>query len=268
MALSFDPSGYTRAPKTTLPGAITLARALIKASPKSMPGSVKKELRRLEQRCERAEAGWTERHREMGAAEDESTRSVDGEADLAWALLRDRAVAYAGLPNEQFPRAGRAGEIVQSLFPDASLPFLRATYVDQLAAMAGILRRIDEDGLAKDIDALCGVEFLANVRAVMPRYEAMVLGVLARDAGRSEDLRGLLRELQTGIVSYATKVCATVDEDEPQSAETARVALLAIANLRAASARRGGRGGSEVETSNEHTGTGANANGEGTGAPN
>lgn len=171
--------------------------------------------------------------------EDTDTRLVDGPTDVAWMLLRDRMVAYPALPVDQFPEAARAAELAQTLFPDASLPFLRATYTDQLAAMSGILRRIDADGLAEDIDAVCGAEFLANVRAMMPRYEAMVHGVLARDGGMTDNLRELARELQAAIVTYATKVCATVDEDDPASAETARVALLAIANLRASAARRG-----------------------------
>jgi hypothetical protein len=248
MSALFDPSLYTRAPKTTFESTIVLAQALMKSCPKGMPAPVKKEHHRLQQRCERAESAWITRHREVSMVEDESTRAVDGPTDLAWTVLRDRMMAYAALPAAQFPKAVRAAELVKMLFPDASLPFLRVTYTDQLAAMSGILRRIEADGLGKDIDAVCGAEFLANVRAMMPRYEAMVHGVLARDGGVTDNLRDLLRDLQSAIVSYATKVCATVDEDDPASAETARVALLAIANLRASVARRGrGRENGAIE---------------------
>lgn len=241
MSAPFDASLYTRAPKTTFDGAITLAHALARACPKGMPASVKKEHKRLLQKCERAEAAWTARHRELGTPDDERTRLVDGPTDAAWTLLRDRLAAYAALPADAFPRAARAAEIARTLFPDPTLPFLRATYAEQLTAMRGILRRIDEDGLAKDVDATCGPEFLAHVRSLMPRYEAMVDGFLARDGGSADNLRDLLRDLQATIASYATKVCATVDEDDPASAETARVALLAIANLRAHAARRSAR---------------------------
>lgn len=249
MSTSFDPSVYTRAPKLTFASAITLARTLVAACPPHMPPSVERSCQRLRQWCERAESAWTTRHRELGGPGDEDTRPLDLATDRAWLALRDRAMAYAALPALAFPAATRAAELVQRLFPDTTLPFLRASYLEQLTAMQGILRRIDEDDLAKDLDAVCGPEFLANVRAMMPGYQAMVQALLARDGGVTDNHRDLLRGLQQAIVSYATKVCATVDDDDPTSAETARVALLAIDNLRAATPRRPSSG--EVVASEE-----------------
>lgn len=240
MSASFDPTEYTRAPKVSFASAITLGRALVGACPKSMPAGVKKACQRLQQRCEAAEAAWANRNREEGAPVDEQSRAVDGPTDRAWVAMRDRAVAYSMLPVEQYPKAARAGELVRTLFGDGNLEFLRGTYTDQLAAMAAILRRIDEDGLAKDLDAVCGGEFLAHCRAMQPKYEAMVKGYLGRDPGMTDNLREHRRGVQAAIVTYATRVCATVDEEDPESAETARLALLAIVNSRSNAARRGG----------------------------
>src|SRR5690606_27652633 len=98
------------------------------------------------------------------------------------------------------------------------------------------LQRIAADRFEEDLAALAGPEFLARVRAVQPRYEEMVRAMLGRERS-SENLGEHRRALLRAIVAYAAKVCATVEEDEPETAEAARAALRPLENIRG---RRGG----------------------------
>ena len=102
-----------------------------------------------------------------------------------------------------------------------------------------LLKRIDSEGMADDINKLAGPEFLQHIRNVHPRYEAMVQASLQREAG-AENLLEHVRLIQRAIVAYATRVSATVEDDDDASAETARDALAAIEKMRlTASNKRG-----------------------------
>jgi hypothetical protein len=97
---------------------------------------------------------------------------------------------------------------------------------------------IEEDKLQKDLDELAGPEFLAEVRRVQPLYAAMVKSMLRRTEGSGQNLLEHARTIQRAIVDYATKVSATVDDDEPETAEVARAALRPIEQYRLNAARR------------------------------
>jgi hypothetical protein len=170
----FEPYLYARAQNITLASGIVLARALVAACPDIMPPPVKKAVKHLAKVAANAEKAWADRQRDLGAVPDANSRALDQEADGAWGNLRDRLVAYAGLSRTLFPRAARAQELVDSIFGATGLVFLRDTYVLQWSAMSMLLKRIDDEGLAADVDKLAGPEFLQHIRNVHPRYEAMV----------------------------------------------------------------------------------------------
>lgn len=238
----FEPWLYTRAQNITLASGIVLARALVAACPDIMPPPVKKAVKHLAKVAANAEKAWADRQRDLGVVPDASSRALDQEADGAWGNLRDRLVAYAGLPRGLFPRSARAQELVDSIFGVTGLVFLRDTYVLQWSAMSMLLKRIDDEGLAADVDKLAGPEFLQHIRNVHPRYEAMVQTSLQRETGQTNLLEHV-RLIQRAVVSYATRVCGTVEEDDDTTAETARDALAAIEKMRlTASNKRGGAG--------------------------
>lgn len=153
-----------------------------------------------------------------------------------------RIQAMAMLPADSFPKAKRAAELDALLFVEGG-ELLEAEYAVQGPAMAAILQRVDEDMLASDIDAVAGPDFLKAVRDVQPRYEAMLSERLRRDKALGQNLLETTRGLQAAIVSHATKLVAMIDEDEPESTEVVRRALLPIANFREAAARASGAGG-------------------------
>jgi hypothetical protein len=232
----FDPSPYVRSPIITVSSGVTLAFALADGCPKDVPANVKKAQKRLRTTAEKAQTDLAARNRALGVYTEEDSRVLDNEADRAWGALRMRIQAMAMLPPAQLPKAKRAGELDVLLFSEGS-EFLKAEYAVQGPAMAAILQRIDEDKLAADVDSVAGPEFLKAVRAVQPRYEAMLSERLRRDKATGQNLLETTRALQAAIVNYATKLIATIDDDEPDSAETVRRALLPIANFREAAAR-------------------------------
>ncbi|MFS8071263.1 MAG: hypothetical protein ACMG6S_33255 [Byssovorax sp.] len=235
----FEPYLYTRAPAINLASGIVLAQALVAACPKSMPPAVKKAVAHLAKVGDAAQQAWADRQREMGIVPDEKSRALDQEGDGSWSNLRARLLAYAGLPVALFPKARRAQEIVDSLFGDGGLGFLRDTYVLQWSAMSVLLKRIDDEGLAADIDKLAGPEFLQHIRNVHPRYEAMVQTSLQRDASQ-QNLLEHVRLIQRAVVAYATRVCATVEDDDSTTIEAARDALAAIDKMRLMAANKRG----------------------------
>lgn len=219
----------------TLSAQIVLARTLVEVAPRGLPALVQRSLDRLDKLAQSGQEAQGARQRALGTSP-EDTRALDGLADRAVGAIRQRLEAWALLPVEQFPRAARAAELGALLFPEG-LGFLTLPYIEQLAAMELLLARIHEEKLAADLDALCGPEFLANLRAILPRYRAMVQGGLQRldDAANLQEHR---RKLSAAIVDYATKVAALYDEEDPKSLDRIRRALRPIDALRAQLTRR------------------------------
>jgi len=248
----FDPSLYIRAPVFNLAAGISLTRALLDDSPKALGPVVKKARKHLEDTLTASQKSLADRQREENALSGEDPREIDQEADTLWSALRTRLVAYGALPDKRVPRAVRAREIVAILFGGEGLSFLKARYVEQWSTMDAILSRIAEDKLQKDIDTLAGPEFLEQIQQVHVRYGAMVKESLTREEGSAQNLREQVQALQKAIVAYATKVCATVEEDEPETRVMARLALRALDHFRLAAAK--GRGGEGEEAAGDAAG--------------
>jgi len=219
----------------SLSAQIVLARTLVEVAPRGLPALVQRSLDRLDKLAQSGQEAQGARQRALGTSP-EDTRALDGLADRAVGAIRQRLEAWALLPVEQFPPAARAAELGALLFPEG-LGFLTLPYIEQLAAMELLLGRIHEEKLAADLDALCGPEFLANLRAILPRYRTMVQGGLQRldDAANLQEHR---RKLSAAIVDYATKVAALYDEEDPKSLDRIRRALRPIDALRAQLTRR------------------------------
>ncbi|HNN93152.1 MAG TPA: hypothetical protein PKI03_12820 [Pseudomonadota bacterium] len=228
---SFDPSLYVRAPIISLASGLSLARALLAAQPAGLPAAAKKASDALRSTLDSAESAWVARQRAEVASSDISSRQVDQLSDQAWAALRGRLDSYALLPGDDFPLSLRAAELILTLFPDG-LSFLKLSYAEQAATTSALLRRIDEDGLARDLDAICGPEFLRQVRKLQPRYDAMVQAQLTRQED-GPDLSSQVRALSRAIVTYATRVAASVEDDDPKTLVRARDALRPLDQFRA-----------------------------------
>lgn len=235
--LAFDPSVYVRAPMFSLPEGLTLARALIASCPRALAATLKKPSERLQTRIDAAQTALMDRQRQNTLTE-EDTRALDSETDGCFTGVRMRLEGYAALPASQYPKSERASTLLRKLFGDGGLGFLRDSYAAQLAAMKVLMQRIDEDKLAREVDELCGPEFLEHIRKLLPRYERMVHGVLNRETGVTENLTNHRSSLQKAVSAYASAVCGTVDDSDPETIAIAFQALAPLDNLRSNLASR------------------------------
>jgi len=236
--ISFDPLPYLRtSPGMTIESGILLGQTLVSTMPKSMPAHVKRAAVKLGKVADAAQKALARRQKELGQIPEETARDIDLAADQAWSALRDILDALSRLPST-YDRAKKARLLVSSVFPEGT-GFLRLPYSEQYVQMDTILRRIDESGLTKSIDAVVGPELLLEIRAVHLRYGAMCTRRL-NDKGPADSLTFHLRALQRSVVEYATSVASTVDSDDPASIALALDALRPIDNHRqqVASARR------------------------------
>lgn len=233
-----DPINYAHAPRMTVEGGMTLCRVLADACPASMNASVKKAAKRLSEVAETAQFAYTLRRKALGKNTVDDARPIDRGADNSWGALRTRLQAYAMLPRETYPDAQRAVEILYSLFGEAGLSFLTESYPEQYAIADSVIRRIDGEGLAADIDRLAGTQFLENVRTQHGAYGKMVQTVLQREETLTDDLNEHVRAMGQEVVDYATKVLASIDRDKPATITIARTALRPIDAFREATQRR------------------------------
>lgn len=232
---SFDPSVYTSLPPISLSSLVILARTLEEAAPRGLPSLPQRALAKVVLHQGEAQSALAARQRTLGTPT-ESVQAVDSWADRGVGAIRQRLEAFTLLPEEDYPQAARAGELLTLLFPEG-LAFLNLPYIEQLAAMEVLLQRITDENLARELDTLCGREFLQNLRTLVPRYRDMVQGGLRR-LDSSENLVEHRRRLSLAVVDYAIKVAALYDEDDPRSLDRIRSALRPIDALREQAARR------------------------------
>lgn len=215
-----------------------MARALLAATPKGVPALVKRAADKLRRAADAAQDALLERQRELTQLSEEDSRTLDQEMDAAWGGLRLRLAGYAGLPHDTVASAARAAALLTQLFGDDGLNFLKDSYSAQLVSMTTLLKRISQDKLGKEIDALCGPEFLAEIRRLLPRYERMVQAILSRSGSTSQNLLVHRSALSRAVVAYATAVCATVDEESPETVQRVVLALAPLVGQRNAIAGR------------------------------
>lgn len=225
--LTFDPSIYTRRLLLSLPGGITLGQALLANMPTGATLAIKKSANRLRKCMQAGQEAWAERQRQNNTPAGTDPRVVDQEGDSSWRALVMRLQACTLLPSYPGSKSRRAATILQLLFGNGGLGFLCETYSVQWATMDMLLKRIDTEGLAHEIDIICGREYLDQIRSVHPRYQKMVQEMLQRESGGS-DLREPIRDLNRCIVDYATKVVALADLDDAESIELVERALRPI----------------------------------------
>jgi hypothetical protein len=150
--------------------------------------------------------------------------------------------------SESFPKAERAAELLQMLFPKG-LQFLTLPMDAEWAVSEELLKRIKDDGLLADINVIAGPEFLAEVRDAHAVY-GEVLGI-TKPKGSPADtsmapLLEPLRRLADTISDYVFQVAASADRDEPETVHTARAALAPMDRFREATARRKALKGGEA----------------------
>jgi HPt (histidine-containing phosphotransfer) domain-containing protein len=235
MPSQFDSSTYAAAPVITAASGLVLARTLTEACPPSLAAGLKKPLRRLAKICETIES---ELERRKKKSTEEDVRALDQLEGAAFSALRMRLSAWTLLPSNQFEECDQALAALDNLFGAEGLEFLKKDFATQAAAAEAVIAKMHDHHVEKRIRRLVGNAFVDHVTDVHKRYSKMVTARLHKDPEDSANLRDLVHDLQNAIVSYATKVCATVDEDDAETIELASSALRPIDAFRAESTKR------------------------------
>lgn len=232
----FDPTPYTRPPVLDVQTAIAVGTALANAAPTDLASEGKKLLGRVKKKT----AALAARFALPGMHKD--ARASDTVIDRAWGALYDRLDAYARLPVAVYPKAARALELREAIFPNESLVFLTLIFLAEWAESDKRLKQIDHDGLQNDLDGLCGKEFLENVRVAHAAY-GEVLGVTKPGQAVDTKLAEEFAAVKKAIGKYSFHLASLADDDEPETVARVQAALLPLDEHRAAQARRNAAGG-------------------------
>jgi len=238
LTLSFDPTPYVRSPVVNIASGISLGQALLAIPAAGFAVPLKKTRARLKQAVEGAQTAWADKQRHSGSGQAltfEEKRAIDLSADRGWGALRMRLEAYGLLPEDR-PKARKARRLLQSLFTEGT-EFLKWRFAEQFAAMDTLLKRIDEERLAADLDDVCGPEFLAHLRELHPIYRNMLHKRPAAVLEAELNLGDQVRDLAAAIADYALKVSAQVEPDDNETIILARTLLAPIDELREAQSR-------------------------------
>jgi hypothetical protein len=251
---TFDPTPYQRAPRGNVQGILALSQALVESRPEGASEAVERMAAKLGVVIAETESGLTARRRESAPADFSQEVELDGFADVMWGALRSglelwRAFEHPGLATvvqAQKQRSAvaialRAGQnkakvargLAGKLFGSEGLAFTQTTYPEQAVSMATILRLIEEDGLAAEVDTVVAPEILVALTACQPLYEAMVETRMTRTDRKSSDLAVLRTKLQRAISLYCMAVLAMLDESKPETLERVIGALQPIDVYRA-----------------------------------
>jgi hypothetical protein len=245
----FDPSPYLRPPKLDVRQAVALAIALLSALPKSPTDGMKRTARAMRKATITMKKAWAQKRRVQGTSKPADKVKADRRIDTAWAALKMRIDACAFLPIEAHPMAPRAGEISQMLFPKG-LEFLTLVMDKEWAESNQLLERIEDEGLAAELDAIAGPAFLAEIRAAQVAYgEALGITKAHEAPAETETLLEPLRELVSAIGDYLLQVVASVDREEAATIRAARAALVPLDRFREGAARRAGSKDGKEEAS-------------------
>lgn len=243
----FDASQYMRPPRLDVPQAFALAIALLHALPKAAEAGVRRSAKALSKATLALQVLWAARQRALSASKPSDKVAVDNRIDTAWGALKLRISGYTMLPPEADPLVARAQALETALFPKG-MGFLKLAMDAEWAVSEQLLKRIDDEKLAAEVDAVAGPAFLIEIRAAHVAY-GEVLGI-TKAHSVPEDVAALLEPLRAvirAIGDYAIQVVATVDREDAASIKVVRSALLPLDRYREGAARRAAKGGKAAE---------------------
>ncbi|MGI5865705.1 MAG: hypothetical protein ACOX6T_27090 [Myxococcales bacterium] len=232
-----DPSDYIRLPFLNRATTVSLANALIAHVPKDAPPDVVKAAANIKTAITTFQQRWSSvdaPSQQDGMAAVLLDRAVDSTVSAVYSRIE----ACERLPAELFPKAAKATELRLRLFPEG-LSFLKKTHTEEWGYCQAIIERIDSEGLAADLEAIAGPEFLQALRTAHENFGRAIGKNSPRpEEPQSANLLDSMREVSNAIKSYALKVLASVDAENPANIAAARAALKPIDDLREEQARR------------------------------
>lgn len=235
-----DLSLYVVAPRVSVPAAVSLGIALLAATPKPAPQTVRRAATRLRESVVALQQDWR-RQISAGVMSLATPKEVDNRVDRAYRAMSMRLEALTILSTEAGPDVEVATRAYLRLFPDG-LRFLNLPHSQQWAHCDRLLATIDDDEeLAADVERLVGETTLTEVRAAQQAY-GTVLGITsAKESADAVSLVEPLEAVRSAIVSYAVQLVA-MQSDDPSRLPSVRKALAPIDDVRAAQAAQAAQG--------------------------
>ncbi|RZO62402.1 MAG: hypothetical protein EVA89_09200 [Sandaracinaceae bacterium] len=212
---------------------VFLARALLEVTPEDADERLLREAARVRTEAEHIRLTLIQRRHQTPAEVGKwGSRVDDGWMAIDLALESKTRLAPS-------PSATRATELRQEIFPDGT-GFVRLPGKRQWSHSDLLLQRIDDAGLAAELDALLGPEYLAYLRPAHEAYgRALGLGRDANDTPESDALRDNITSLSYAIAEYCRiLVGQLVRGDEASEARFRRAVGPLAAHLEATARRR------------------------------
>ncbi len=236
--MNVDLYQFLQLPRLNYANALSLMYALLAAAPKAPFPNVLKAVANLQMVADEHQSQWAERERQTAGVDTMAAVNLDRDLDSAWRATHSALESLARLSSERNPKAGKASALLAVLFP-SGLAFLTLPFSEEWAHSGTILKRIDDEGLAAEIDQLVGPEFLAEVRFTHKAFGDAIGRTAPLPAEQSRvDYRDLLRAAAEAIRAYSLQLIAAVRSEPALSEEVVRTALKPIEELRDANARR------------------------------
>ena len=243
---TLDPRLYSTVPRFDVGAGVALGRAMLTAAPAAPNAIVKREIARCRAALGSLEGAW--QPISADATPTSEKRAADKVLDGTWGALDMRLAAWNRLPAGAYPEVARATSVRGALFPDG-LVFLTLAYTRQWAESQRRLDHIDTNGLAADIDTLCGPAFLGAVRAAHARY-GVVLGI-TEAAPEPGEVPASVREpfiaFRTALTRYVQKLVGTLDDEDAAAVAAVKAALRPLDDHRATAVTRGTRSRGKVD---------------------
>jgi hypothetical protein len=243
MALEIDFTTYVRPLRVHARAAPVLASRLAHAAPADLGGRARAALDAVHAAANDVQAVQSERDR----AGPRRTRAARDAHNSLWGALYSVLTALRQLEGTR--RAERAAMLVETLFPKG-LSFLSLDAGASWSEGVRYLTRIHDEGLAAELDAVAGPEFLEVLKQRSAALaNAVGVGDESRRRPRAAALAAALARFGHAVCAYARVMAADVEVSEEASAARFLRAMAPIDEHRA-SARRG-RAAPGEETASE-----------------
>jgi hypothetical protein len=237
---AIDFGTYVRPARASVRSAAVLAARLAKAAPADVTDDERAALDAVVARAEEVRAAHSERDRLRPV----KTRPLLDAHNEAWTATYDALGALMRCRGSE--RGRRAGALRAVLFPDG-IAFLRLSASSVWSESRRHLRRIEDESLGVELDALIGPEFLAQAKACTERLaDAVGVSRGAPAVPNPSAITDALARFGRAVGAYARMMAAKVDETDERSAHRFLSALAPIDEHRAHARRRGARGEEKI----------------------
>jgi hypothetical protein len=222
MPASFDPNDLVAMPRLDANGALELGASILACAraESRLPSTVLHGFEELLAEHRNLESILEER---LGPPPPDGYRArrADVLEDNHWAALHDWLLAWTRLPLT-IPESFTARRLFEALFPEG-LAFTQLPYKLEWQEAEDRLKRIERDGLEREIANLGGAVFLRALREAHVAYtEALGMGSFRPAPPRYEiPKKKSLEATVAALRRYVLRVLGQVDEAEPDTAALA-----------------------------------------------